>query len=81
MSKLIDSKRCFGVECAIFENEKEGKLSKSYKFQKSFKDKDGNWKNTDFLFESDLPNMLVLLNNLTLDVVKSKQIKSKDDEF
>ena len=71
MSNTPKRKSFMGVNVAIFENEYNGKINKSYKFQKSYKDKDGNWQNTDSYFTSDLANLKVLVDRLLIEAVRS----------
>lgn len=47
---------CFGVEAAVWCNTKDGKDTYSVTLRKSYKDEDGNWKETNNLFSNDVLN-------------------------
>lgn len=42
------------VSLAVWENEYDGNVVQSYTLSKSYKDKDGNWKNSNSLKSSEL---------------------------
>ena len=49
------------VEAAVWSNEKQEDgctvIQKSIRIQKRYKDKEGNWKSTDFFFPSEIPDL------------------------
>ena len=69
-------------KAAIFENEYQGKKSYSVKFQKSYTDKGGNWKNTDFFSQPDLRDLYGLIGSMLHKQVKERIPKqSSQEEF
>lgn len=60
------------IQAAIFENEYQGKKSYSVKFSKSYKDQQGNWKNTDSFYLNELRDLYGLIGCM-LD----KQVKER----
>lgn len=57
------------ISLAIFENENNGKVSKSFKISKTYRDKQGEYQRTDSLYLSDLPVVkelidMVIKNNI-----------------
>lgn len=53
-----------GITVSVWENEgKEGTTFKTVQIQRSYKDKEGNWKNTDIFRESDIPTLSALLQD------------------
>jgi hypothetical protein len=65
MGKPVKSFRAGAVEAAIFENERTvgGKKLKmsNVVFRRSYKDKDGNWQNSDSFGINDVPKVELLL--------------------
>jgi len=65
MGKPAKSFRAGAVEAAIFENERTvgGKKLKMFNvvFRRSYKDKDGNWQNSDSFGINDVPKVELLL--------------------
>ena len=69
------------VKCAIFQDTYNGDITYSYKFQKSYKDKDtGEWKNTEYYNMSDLRDLLGLVTFLVMKQVIGKQVAQKKTE-
>ena len=64
MGKPVKSFRAGAVEAAIFENERTvgGKKLKMFNvvFRRSYKDKDGNWQNSDSFGINDVPKVELL---------------------
>ena len=60
------------VKAAIFEGEYEGQKTYSVKFQKSYKDKSGNWKNTEYFSNTDLRDLGMLIITMM-----GKQVKER----
>ncbi len=66
MGKPVKSFRAGAVEAAIFENERTvgGKKLKmsNVVFRRSYKDKDGNWQNSDSFGVNDIPKLRLVLD-------------------
>jgi len=60
------------IKCAVFEGELKGKKTYSFKFQKSYKGKDDQWKNTDFFYPTDLRDLYGLVGALLHRQVKER---------
>ncbi|NTW31042.1 MAG: hypothetical protein HGB12_00135 [Bacteroidetes bacterium] len=75
------------VECALFEQPVEGKnyARKSFKFQKSYKDKEGNWKQTDFFGVQDIGSIALLSQKVAIEVIayekKQKIAEEPKEEY
>jgi hypothetical protein len=56
MARPIITVRRGGISVAIWENERDDGKGKSYscKIEKRYRDKSGEWKDSPYLFESDL---------------------------
>ena len=55
MSKPIKSYSEKGVQLAVWEKERDGKINISYSIKKAFKDKNtGSWKESNVFFREDL---------------------------
>lgn len=67
------------IQAAVWENEFEGKKSRSYSFQKSYKGKDGNWKNTTFFSQTDLLSLGNLCAKICTEKVKVWAGESKQE--
>ena len=81
MGKPI-SKFQFGkVTGTVWENDYKGEKSVSFSFQKSYKDKDGNWQNVGFFNKTDLRDLGYLVDALNLRFVKElKKTADKEDK-
>jgi hypothetical protein len=53
--------RVGGVEATIWKNENGGKTSFSVSLQRSYKDRNGEWKRTHSFRQNDLPKALLAL--------------------
>lgn len=76
MSTPIKNYKFGGVECAVWENDNKfnpGQKTYSFSFQKSFKTKSGDWKQTGFFSDKDL----LILSKLA-SFVFSKKIQVYD---
>ena len=49
------------IQATIWTNEKDGKVMKSVQLKKSYKDKEGQWQETDKYFVNDLPKLALVL--------------------
>ena len=72
MASPVKSYSLGKIQAAIFENEFNGKKSYSIKFSKSYQDKQGNWKNTDNFYLTELRDLYALVGFM-LD----KQVKER----
>ena len=52
--------RLYGIEIAVW----EGKTGPAYKFNRSYKDKDGQWHTTEYLGYRDLMALYVLIGRI-----------------
>ena len=66
MSKPIQKLRSGKVSCAVWQNDNG---NKSLTFQYSYKDKQEQWQNTEFIPEYALPNLNAIINALTVKAV------------
>lgn len=66
MTKPIEKFQYGAVSCAVWKNEHKvnGKLivSISVTIDRAYKDKEGEWKHTDFLGVNDIPKAILALN-------------------
>lgn len=76
----VQEARLGNLKCAIFEGEFKGKTTHSFKFQKSYKDKNGDWQNTDFFFLTDLRDLALLALGLVTKSIKFKKIESQKQQ-
>lgn len=67
--KVLKSGR---IECAIFKNEQFNSFN--FKFQKSYKGKDGQWNNTDYFSDTDMGDLGALV-----DHIRESRVKEKND--
>lgn len=51
-----------GIRAAIWPNQTERGTRYSVSFEKSYRDKDGNWRKTTSLFFDEIPRALVVLS-------------------
>ena len=77
MSQPIAKYRSGKVSVAVWQNEN----GKSYTFQYSYKDKQEQWKNTEFIPEYALPNLNALINALTLKAVLTPEVKKHTQTY
>jgi hypothetical protein len=59
-----------GLEIAIWEQSTTFGLSYSVKVSKNYKDSKGDWKNTDYFNQRDLPGLMYLLQGALLECEK-----------
>jgi len=67
------------INCAVFKNDFQGKVTYSYKFQKSYMDKDKNWQNTDNFYSGDLRDLEILIREINNKLVKFEDIKPQSE--
>ena len=80
MSKPIKRYKVGQVQASVFENAKDGGgFSYSFKFQKSYKDKGGQWQTTDGFFLSDIPNLIAVAWQAFFDI-SSKNSNDKQEK-
>ena len=60
MAQPIKKLKSGRVEGAVWEKEFDGKKSYSFTFQKSYKDKEGKWQNTNFFTQNELADVINL---------------------
>jgi CRISPR/Cas system-associated endonuclease Cas1 len=65
MAKPIKTIKYGQVELAVWQGEFDGKPTYSYSFQKSYKTKDGQWKQTNFFNDKELLQVGMLIVNAT----------------
>lgn len=75
MSKPINRLKAGKIEMAVWEGDYQGKPTKSYTFQKSYKAQDGTWKNTNYYGFEDLQNIKLLCDKKLLELVRTDDIK------
>ena len=63
-NKPIDKLNIMGVNVAVWEHEKDEKKFKQITLKKSYKDSEGNYKDTDSFSIFDIPNIIVALDNI-----------------
>ena len=68
MSRPIEKLKHGSVSCAVWQNDNG---MKSVTFQHSYKDKQGQWKNTEFIPDYKLSDLLVVVNALCVKDVLS----------
>jgi hypothetical protein len=66
------------IECAIFHNPQFD--SYSFKFQKSYKDKQGQWQNTDFFSDTDMGDLAALCDHIREARVREKKKGGSTEE-
>jgi len=64
MSKPIKTLREGQVSLSIWQKDFDGKPTYSYSYQKSYKDKSGQWQNTTFLNKTDLKDLIFLAETI-----------------
>lgn len=62
MSKPIKKFRAGGVSAAVWENQSEKGSFASISLQRTYKDKEDEWKHTSSLKVNDLPKAMLVLN-------------------
>jgi len=65
MSNAVRKISIGSVSATEWETEYDGKIKKSYSFQKSFKDKEGEWKNSFYFGVGDMPALLEVVRKIT----------------
>ena len=78
MAKPVKEYSLGHIKAAIFLNEQYN--SQSIKLQKSFKDKSGNWKNSDYFNTTDLRDLYGLIGAMLHKQVKVKDLSSSGNE-
>lgn len=76
----IKTKSLGQIQLTLWQGEYEGKPTYSYTVKKSYKNKSGEWVNTDFFNKSDLPTVLALVQSAILGGIKAKDIDQKPAE-
>ena len=62
MNRPIKQFNAGGIQAAVWENSgKEGKTYNTVTLQRSYKDKDEQWKHSSYLKTNDIPKAIVLL--------------------
>ena len=67
------------VSCAVFEHEREDYMDVSFSFQKSYKDKSGEWKNVSSFNLRDIANLLIICTKILMDKVKVEKMERQVD--
>lgn len=60
------------MELSVWEGEYKGKTTTSYSIQKSYKDKQDEWKQTTFFYLVDLRDLLILLIGFVTGGIKER---------
>ena len=69
--------RLYGVEVAVWDGEK----GQTYKFNRSYKDKDGQWHTTEYLGYRDLMAIYVLIGRiLSQPETQTKSVETQEHE-
>ena len=71
-NKPVNKYRSGQVVLTIWENERDGKLFRSYQLEKSYKDKDDNWQTTSSYGKNDLVNVQSVITSALLGDVKGE---------
>jgi hypothetical protein len=79
MGRPVKVYRAGRTELAIFQGEYNGKTTYSFKFQKSYKGQDGEWKNTDFFNDTDMGDVSALADHIRAGRVREKNIQPKPE--
>ena len=69
-NKPIRSPRLGQVKLVVWENTKDNITTKSYNPIKSFKPKDGDWKETNTFYKGDLLNLRALIDKEIQEDIK-----------
>lgn len=69
MARPIRSYKSGRCEIAVFGNDH----GESFKLSKSFKDKEGNWQNSDFFFDSELGDLAALIDKARQERIRERQ--------
>ena len=75
MAKPVKEFSAGKTKAAVFKNEQYN--SYSFKFQKSYKDKDGNWQNTEYFTPVDLRDLHMLVGFLLDKQVKERAVEQQ----
>ena len=85
MGKPVKSFRAGAVEAAIFENERTvgGKKLKmsNVVFRRSYKDKDGNWQNSDSFGVNDIPKLRLVLDRTYEYLLMGNGAEEEPEDF
>lgn len=78
-NKPIKSYRLGNVEASVWPNQspKDGSLYFSFNFQKSYKNKDGEWVQTGFFNKGDLADIAILAQKILCEEISPIEIKEK----
>lgn len=81
MSKPVKSVKSGGCEAAVWMKEFEGKPSFSFSFQKSYKGKDGSWKNTTFFNKTDLMHIRSIIDAILINNINKSGTKGMGEKL
>ena len=70
-AKPVKTYKAGVLSLSLWENEAEEGTFKSFTFNKSYKDKDDSWQQTQILKTTDLPKLKLLLEQAYKDIVMS----------
>ena len=76
MSAPVKEFRIGAVKVALFPKEYNGNTYYNFKFQKSYKDKQEQWQNTEYFSSQDLLNLSYLASQMAYSEMKSREINS-----
>lgn len=77
-TKVLISKKYRGCNVAIWETKKEDALYHTVSMNAYYKDKDGNWKNTNYIKIDEVPKLIMLLQLIYADFIEVRNIERKD---
>lgn len=77
MSKPIAKKQSGQVQMSVWQGEYNGKPTYSFTFQKSYKDKNGQWQNTNFFNQTDLADVFFLAMATKLNKINKQEKKQE----
>jgi hypothetical protein len=80
MSKPKNKYRSGSVEIAEWTNSGQKGEHTTYTIRRSYKDKEGNWKQTPTLFDGDLPHLAVLIYAIASGNVKTYESNPKQPQ-
>ena len=72
MGRPVKEFRMGQIKAAVWENEFDGKKGYSVSLNKSYKAKNGEWKDTQFYNDKDLKDIIILFTAMLTNKVKSK---------
>lgn len=80
-AKAIKEIKLNGIQLTFWENNtREGKRFVSVSLKKSYKDSAGNWQNTEYFSEYDLPSLLAVIERATMSRIEIKELKGKNND-